>query len=182
MVQVAGAQIPSAVRALVVGRFQPVHKGHVALVTRALEDCQSVVVGIGSAAAKPSLKNPFTADERRQMLAAAFPAEVASGRLRIVDVPDINNPPKWVAHVLAITGPVDRVFGNDDATLGLFEMANFRVESPGLVDRERFEANTIRVQLAEDDPVWRKAVPAAVVPLLEAWGAGKRLRALEAYA
>ena len=169
-------------RALVVGRFQPLHKGHVALLQSALEDCQSVVAGIGSATARTSLRNPFTADERRQMIAACFPADVASGRLAILDVPDIHNPPKWVAHVLSITGPVDRVFGNDDGTLQLFEMANLPVASPGLVERERYEANTIRMQLAEDDPAWRKAVPAAIVPLLERWAAGKRLRALEAYA
>ena len=169
-------------RALVVGRFQPLHKGHVALITRALEDCQLVVVGIGSASARPSLRNPFTADERRQMLGACFPIEVAAGRLRIVEIPDINNPPKWVAHVLSITGPVDRVFGNDDDTLSLFELANLAVVRPGLVDREKHEASHIRMLLAEDDPAWRKLVPAPVVPLLEQWGAGKRLRGLEAYA
>ncbi len=170
------------VRALVVGRFQPLHKGHVALVTRALEDCQSVVVGIGSATAKPSLRNPFSAAERREMVAACFPADVASGRLAILDVPDIHNPPRWAAHVLAITGPVDRVFGNDDETLALFEMANLPVMRPGLVDRAKYEARAIRVQLAEDDPAWRKAVPAAIVPLLEQWAAGKRLRVMEASA
>lgn len=171
-----------SVRALVVGRFQPLHKGHVALVTRALEDCQSVTIGIGSASAKPSLKNPFTAAERRQMIGACFPNEVATGRLAIVDVPDINNPPRWAAHVLSITGPVDRVFGNDDGTMGLFELANLRCVSPGLVDREKYEASHIRMLLAEDDPSWCKLVPAPVVPLLEQWNAGKRLRGLEAYA
>jgi nicotinamide-nucleotide adenylyltransferase len=170
------------VRALVVGRFQPVHKGHVALIQRALEDCQQVVVGIGSAAAKTSLRNPFSAAERRQMLGACFPNEVAAGRLTIVDVPDINNPPRWVEHVLGITGPVDRVFGNDDDTLALFDMANLPVASPGLVDRERLEANTIRVQLAVDDPAWRKSVPAPVAALLDQWAAGRRLRGLEAIA
>lgn len=169
-------------RALVVGRFQPVHKGHVALLQRALEDCQEVVVGIGSSAAKTSLRNPFSAAERRQMLTACFPADVASGRLRIIDVPDIHDPPRWAAHVLALSGPVNRVFGNDDDTLALFEMANLPVVRTGLVERERFQANHIRVQLAEDDPAWRKAVPAPVLALLESWGAGRRLRGLEAMA
>ena len=169
-------------RALVIGRFQPLHKGHLALIQRALEDCQSVLVGIGSATAKTSLRNPFTTAERRQMIGACFPSEVATGRLRILDVPDINNPPRYVDHVLAITGPIDRVFGNDDETLGLFDLAGLRVVSPGLVEREKYEANKIRVLMAEDDPAWRKHVPAAVVPLLEQWNAGKRLRGLEAYA
>lgn len=169
-------------RALVVGRFQPLHKGHLALIQRALEACQEVVVGIGSAAARPSLRNPFSAAERRQMLGACYANEIAAGRLSIVDVPDINNPPRWVEHVLGITGKVDRVFGNDDDTLALFDMANLPIASPGLVDRERYQANTIRVQLAEDDPAWRKAVPVPVAALLDQWGAGRRLRSLEAFA
>lgn len=169
-------------RGLVVGRFQPFHKGHQALVQKALEDCPDLVVGIGSSTAKTSLRNPFTAAERRQMIEACFSADVAAGRLRVVDIPDINNPPAWAAHVLAITGRVDRVYGNDDATLALFERQGLPTVSPGLVERARYEARTIRVQLAEDDSAWRKAVPAAVAPLLLAWDAGRRLRSMEAMA
>ncbi len=169
-------------RGLVVGRFQPFHKGHQALVQKALEDCPDLVVGIGSATAKTSLRNPFTAAERRRMVEACFPADVAAGRLRIVDIPDINNPPAWAAHVLAITGQVDRVYGNDDATLALFERQGLPTVSPGLVERDRYEARAIRVQLAEDDPSWRKAVPTPVAPLLLAWDAGRRLRSMEAMA
>lgn len=169
-------------RGLVIGRFQPFHNGHRALVQKALEDCQHVVIGIGSSAARASLRNPFSAAERRQMIAACFPADVASGRLVVVDVPDINNPPKWVAHVLAITGPIDRAYGNDPATLDLFADAGIATFAPGLVDRERSEASAIRILLAEDDPAWRKAVPAPVAPLLESWGAGRRLRGMEALA
>lgn len=169
-------------RGLVVGRFQPFHKGHQALIQKALEDCPDLVVGIGSSTAKSSLRNPFTAAERRQMIEATFPADLAAGRLRIVDIPDINNPPAWPAHVLALTGPLGRVYGNDDATLALFERQGLPTVSPGLVERERYEASTIRVQLAEDDPTWRKAVPAPVAALLLAWDAGRRLRSMEAMA
>lgn len=169
-------------RGLVVGRFQPFHKGHQALIQKALEDCQEVIVGIGSATAKPSLRNPFSAAERRQMIQACFPADAAAGRLRVLDIPDIHNPPRWAAHVLTITGPVDRAYGNDDETLSLFDLGGVPTKSPGLVERERFEAKAIRVLLAEDDSAWRKCVPAAIVPLLEQWGAGRRLRTMEATA
>jgi nicotinamide-nucleotide adenylyltransferase len=169
-------------RGLVVGRFQPFHNGHRALVQHALERCGSVVVAIGSSTAAASARQPFTAAERRQMAAAAFPREVAAGTLAFVDVPDLRDPPRYAAHVLALAGPVDVVFGNDDDTLGLFERAGHRVERPGLVERERFEASAIRAQLAADDAAWRKAVPAPVAALLLQWDAGKRLRGLEAYA
>ena len=167
---------------LVIGRFQPFHNGHRALLQKALEDCQQVTVAIGSSTARPSLRNPFTAAERRQMVAACFPVDLATGRLRVVEVPDVNNPPKYVAHVLGITGPIDRAYGNDPSTLDLFADAGIATHSPGLVDRERSEASAIRIQLAEDDSAWRKAVPAAVAPLLQQWDAGRRLRGMEALA
>jgi nicotinamide-nucleotide adenylyltransferase len=156
----------------VVGRFQPLHKGHAALVKAAQERCGAVAVALGSTQAKQSLRNPFTAQERRQMLAAAFP------QVPVFDVPDINDPVRWVAHCLAITGPVDRVFGNDDATLDLFEVAGIAVERPGLVERGQYEASAIRALMAEGDPAWRKAVPPPVVDLLVKWDAPKRMMLL----
>lgn len=161
-----------SVRGLVVGRFQPLHNGHAALIRHARERCGTVVVAIGSAQAKPSLRNPFTLEERRRMLAAAFPG------LAVFDVPDLHDSGRWVAHCLAITGPVDRVFGNDDRTLDLFEQAHVPVERPGLVERGQNEATTIRRLLAEGDPAWRKAVPPPVAALLLEWDAPKRLMLL----
>lgn len=169
-------------RALVVGRFQPFHNGHKALIAKALEDCVHVVVGLGSAAAKPSLRNPFNAAERREMVAAVFPNEVAAGTLTVVDIPDLHDPPRWVAHVLRLTGDVDKVYGNDDDTLALFEGAGMRTVSPGLIERTRCEGKALRMQMAEDDSQWRKAVPPGVAKLLEQWNAGRRLRGMEAVA
>lgn len=170
------------VRGLVVGRFQPFHYGHKALIAQALEDCVHIVVGLGSTNAKPSLRNPFSAAERRQMIEAAFPNEVASSQLTIVDIPDLHDPPRWVAHVLKITGKIDKVYGNDDGTLDLFDFAGLKTVRPGLVEREKWEASTLRMQMAEDDMTWRKSVPPAVAKLLESWQAGHRLRSMEALA
>jgi nicotinamide-nucleotide adenylyltransferase len=169
-------------RALVLGRFQPLHTGHKALIQEALGRGATVVVAIGSSTAKTGLRNPFTAAERRQMVEAAFPNEVRSGSIVIVEVPDLHDPLRYVAHTLAITGPIDLVYGNDDDTLALFERAGMRTESPGLVDRTRYEAKVIRAQIAADDLTWRKAVPPAVAELLLKLDAARRLRGLEAYA
>ncbi|MCA1818978.1 MAG: adenylyltransferase/cytidyltransferase family protein [Halobacteriales archaeon] len=159
-------------RGLVVGRFQPLHNGHVALIRHAQERCGEVAVALGSTQAKPSLRNPFSVAERHAMLAATFPSAP------VFDVPDLHDAGRWVEHALAITGPVDRVFGNDGHTLDLFEMAHVPVERPGLVERTANEATAIRALLAEDDPAWRKAVPPPVARLLLEWDAPRRLRLL----
>ncbi|MFA5945217.1 MAG: adenylyltransferase/cytidyltransferase family protein [Candidatus Thermoplasmatota archaeon] len=171
-----------AVRALVLGRFQPFHLGHKALVREALGRGATVVLAIGSSTAKPGLRNPFTTAERRQMVEAVFPNEIRSGAIVLAEVPDLHDPLRYAAHALAITGPVDVVYGNDDMTTGLFERAGLRVESPGLVERERYEAKAIRAQIAADDLTWRKSVPPAVADLLLKMDAARRLRGLEAYA
>lgn len=161
-------------RGLVIGRFQPLHKGHEALIKRAIEDCVDVVVGIGSSEAKQSLKNPFTYDERVQMVKAAFGDSV-----KVVAIPDIHDPPNYADHVMEITGNIDRIFGNDEQTVSLFEDAGVQVRRTGLEHRDAWEGKQVRMQMAEGDGSWRKHVSSRVAVVLEALDAGKRMRMLE---
>lgn len=163
-----------SVRGLVIGRFQPLHKGHEAVIRTAIEDCVRVVVGIGSSNAQQSVKNPFSFEERKQMVQSVF-----GDTVEVVAVPDIHDPPNWVDHVVDTLGPIQRVYGNDERTLSLFEDAGLHVRRTGLRDRGTYEGRTIRMQVAEGDREWRKSVPAPVVKLLDEWNADKRLRTLE---
>lgn len=54
--------------AVCVGRWQPFHKGHAALIDHALDVAQHVIVMLGSSHAARNCKNPFTAEERTQMI------------------------------------------------------------------------------------------------------------------
>ena len=45
--------------AIYIGRFEPVHSGHMALLQRALDSAPQVIVVIGSAWQARSPKNPF---------------------------------------------------------------------------------------------------------------------------
>lgn len=162
-------------RGLVIGRFQPLHKGHEALIRAAIEDCVHVTVGIGSSKAKQSVKNPFSFEEREAMVRAAF-----GNQVDVIAIPDIQDPPNYAEHVMDITGAVDRVFGNDEETISLFEDAGLRVRRPGLQDRDRLTGATIRLQMAEGDGSWRKALSAPVVKVIEELEGSRRIRALEA--
>ena len=55
-----------------IGRFQPLHNGHVEVLNRARELADRVVVLIGSAFQPRTPKNPFTYDERRKMFEMTF--------------------------------------------------------------------------------------------------------------
>jgi nicotinamide-nucleotide adenylyltransferase len=164
------------VRGLVIGRFQPLHKGHQSLIQAAIEDCVNVVVGVGSANAKQDHRNPFTFEERKQMILSAFPG------VEVVPLPDIHDPTRWADHVLSLTGAVNKVYGNKDRDLDLFVDGGVATKSPGLLEREKYEGTRIRALLAEDDPEWRKLVPPPVVKILDSLQAASRIRLLEARA
>lgn len=83
-----------------IGRFQPFHNGHASVVQKALDSAKLVVMVIGSHETARNIRNPFTTDERIQMISACFPNEVAQGR--IVFVPQIDyayNDKRWISSV-----------------------------------------------------------------------------------
>lgn len=50
--------------AVLIGRFQPFHRGHVVLLQRALVSAPTVVLVLGSSFQARNAKNPFTWEER----------------------------------------------------------------------------------------------------------------------
>jgi bifunctional NMN adenylyltransferase/nudix hydrolase len=59
--------------AVLIGRFQPIHNEHKSLIEHALEIADKVVILVGSAHAAPTPKNPFTFEERRDMIRSVWP-------------------------------------------------------------------------------------------------------------
>ncbi len=67
---------------LFIGRFQPLHANHVALIRSLLAEAKKVVVGLMDTARSP--QNPYSVDERKQMLRQAF-----GNAIEIVVIPHI---------------------------------------------------------------------------------------------
>lgn len=55
-------------KACVIGRFQPMHNGHVKMVKKALEVAETVYILVGSANKFPDVKNPFSYMDRCRMI------------------------------------------------------------------------------------------------------------------
>jgi bifunctional NMN adenylyltransferase/nudix hydrolase len=85
-----------------IGRFQPFHEGHAHILKRALELGDKVVIIIGSAAAPRSPRNPFTAEERIEMIQSYCADHFAQDLHRIVfeGVEDrYYNEARWLSDV-----------------------------------------------------------------------------------
>lgn len=82
-----------------IGRFQPFHFGHKAIVDAALEQAKEVIVVVGSSFAARNIRNPFTFEERKAMIKAVYPQDSVKV-VPVCDYPYDDN--KWVAAVQSI--------------------------------------------------------------------------------
>ena len=163
-------------RALLIGRFQPFHRGHLEALQRIAGEFDRVVVGIGSAQESHTLKNPFTAGERYLMMEAALD-EAGVANVRLVPIPDMNRNAVWVSHVRSLVPPFDVFFTNNSLPRRLFEEAGFAVHSIPFVTRDRLEGTTIR-RLMLTGGAWEELVPPATARVIRDLGGIERLRIL----
>ena len=82
---------------ITIGRFQVFHKGHQAMIDKAIELCDIVGVLIGSSQESGTSKNPFTYEMRESIL-----KKIYGDRIRIYPLPDIGvgNTSEWGDYVL----------------------------------------------------------------------------------
>lgn len=105
--------------AVLIGRFQPWHNGHAALLRQALSCAPRAVVVVGSSHRARSAKNPFTFDERVAMISASLP-EAERARVSFIPVRDYFNDERWAAHVQqAVEALADE--GSEIALVGHFK-------------------------------------------------------------
>jgi bifunctional NMN adenylyltransferase/nudix hydrolase len=87
---------------VLIGRFQPLHEGHEALISQAVKSCDKLVILIGSANKPRSIKNPWTFKERRDAIKKYLEIEkISPGKVMIFPVNDYKySDHAWVADVI----------------------------------------------------------------------------------
>jgi nicotinamide-nucleotide adenylyltransferase len=162
-------------RALFIGRFQPVHSGHVHGIKKLLKKYPEIVVVIGSSEDLLTKENPFTCGERIEMIRACF-SKSDLARIILVPVPDVNDNRIWVDHVLAHIPTVNEVYSNNQLVKMLFSQHGILVKSMEYHDRGLKEGSSIRKMMAENDNGWREQIPKKAVEYLDSIEADKRIR------
>ena len=165
-------------RGLLVGRFQPFHRGHLSVIRWAQKHHpgEPLLLGIGSAQESHTWANPFTAGERWEMIERAASEEKIVGVLP-VPVPDIQRHAQWVAYLASLLPRFERVYANNPLTLMLFEEAGYAVETPPLEHRERWQGSLLRAAIASGQ-LWEDAVPPSVRGYLAEIKGVERIRLL----
>ncbi len=160
-------------KGLFIGRFQPFHKGHLEAVKKILNECDSLILGIGSAQEKRTMSNPLSGGERITMI-----KEVLENRemesVELFPIPDLNCHPAWPYYVESILPEFEKVYGNSEVVLDLFDKIGHETGKIEQINRKKYSGTEIRRRIREDEE-WRNLVPEEVAEYLEENNMGKRL-------
>ncbi len=173
--------MPRTRRGLLVGRFQPYHKGHEHVIKQILEENDEVIIAVGSAQMSYTLDNPLTAGERVYMIHEALQeAGISPWRAITITVPDIQYNAVWPAHLKSYSPSFDAVYTNNPLVTALLRDAGAKVVHPKLYMRDKCSGTNIRRWLLRDDPQWREYVPNTTQRILEELNIRRRMLTLAA--
>ncbi len=165
--------------ALFIGRFQPLHHGHIYVLRNILKSYKKIKIGIGSSQLSNKINDPFTSTEREEFLKAIFKKRnISPKRYEVYHIPDIFNAKKWVDHVVSIVGEFNALFSNSDWIRALFQNKGFKVEKKIAIFKNKFNASNIRRLIIKNNRSWKLLVPKEVIELIEEFDGINRLKSL----
>jgi len=165
-------------RALFVGRFQPFHYGHLHAIKTILNECDELVLVVGSAQMSHEHDNPFTAGERIEMIRAALnAADIPTDRYMIIPIADAPAHRVWVSAVESQTPRFDMVYSNQSLTRRLLIEAGYNVKYIEMYERGKYEATEIRRRILEAED-WSDLVPPEVYRIVQEIDGENRIRDL----
>jgi|Deesub1362A_J573_1020465.scaffolds.fasta_scaffold00706_19 nicotinamide-nucleotide adenylyltransferase len=163
-------------RALIFGRFQPFHLGHLGVIEWALDRFDELVLLIGMADESHTVRNPFTAGERIWMIREALKeAGVGLDRVITATVPTMS---VYVGHALYIVNLVPHVHAiitRNPVIAQVFRDVGLEVVLPPEFNREKYRGTTIRhLMLTNGD--WETCVPEKVAEIIKYLNGVERIK------
>ena len=142
---------------LLIGRFQPFHLGHLEALRFALSKVDRLWLGIGSSNKSPEKENPFSTEERKEMILSSI-EESMKNKISVYPIPDLDNHLRWIEKIDTIVPKFDVIFSNDKLTQHLYSKRSITVMSIPFLNRDRLSGTNIR-NLIKTDQKWDDLVP-----------------------
>lgn len=147
-------------RGLFIGRFQPFHMGHLSVIQRMFEECDTVIIGVGSAQEARQKDDPFSGGERIEMIRKVLDAR-GYENYEIYPVPDINCYPAWPYYVKTILPRFDAIYASSPIVIDLFRFTDVETRKVEVLNRDEWKGSEVRRSMREGKP-WISLVPSEV--------------------
>ena len=161
---------------LLIGRFQPFHLGHLEALKFALSRVDKLWVGLGSSNKPLQKNNPFSAEERKEMILNSIDGSIRE-RIKIYFIPDLENHVKWIDLIDSTVPKFDIIFTNDGLTKHLYSKKKVEVVSIPFSKRDILSGTNIRDRIISDQK-WDNLVPEGTKIFLNKINAKDRLQIL----
>ncbi len=152
-------------KGLFIGRFQPFHLGHLSVVERMVEECETIIIGVGSAEKMREENNPLSGGERIEMIKRVLDGQGYES-YEIYPIPDLNCYPKWPYYVKTILPNFDIVYGNSGIVTGLFKEIGIEIRHIQMINRDDWKGREVR-RMMKEDTKWKDLVPPEVVEFMK---------------
>ena len=166
-------------RGLFIGRFQPLHLGHITTIKFALKSVEQLTIVVGSSDKSHEARNPFTAGERIEMIKDSLDndGEIDIRKILIIPVPDLGVHALWTKQIELLTPRFQAVFSNDPLTNILFKERGVRLIEPHLSHRKLLSATEIRSRIVRGK-TWEKLVTPQTVKVIQDVDGIRRIKTL----
>jgi len=165
--------------ALFIGRFQPLHHGHIFILNKILKNYKKLKIGIGSSQLSKIKSDPFTYEERLNFISSALKERgINPNKFEIFPIPDTFNANKWVDHVISIVGEFNTIFSNSDWVRQLFQNKGRNIGEKIEIFKKKYNGSNVRKLISKEDKIWTSLVPKEVVELIGDFNGIERIKTL----
>ncbi|WP_458721458.1 nicotinamide-nucleotide adenylyltransferase [Candidatus Nitrosocosmicus sp. R] len=163
--------------AVMIGRYQPFHLGHLELVRQVLDENDEIIILIGSSQANFTLKNPFTAGERIWMIRdSLIESKINLSRVFLINVTDDENNVKWFSNIKSVSPPFNVLYTGNDFVRTLLKRETIIIKKPKLIEGNLLKGSVIRKLILEDNTKWQELVSKSVIKIFKEIDAVERIR------
>jgi len=142
-------------RALFIGRFQPFHNGHLAVVKNILKQYDEIIIAMGSSNEKYTKENPLSYNERKAMIKKTLDSNNIRN-YKIIPSPDLYNDVLWVNDIKKRAKNFDVIYSGNPWTIRCFRKHKCKVKKIKLI--KGISSTKIREMMVKNKD-WKRLVP-----------------------
>jgi nicotinamide-nucleotide adenylyltransferase len=153
------------------GRFNPPHRGHLALIKRLAKKVDFLIVAVGNSEARDTKRNPFDGDERVKML-RSYLREEKVGVKKVIAVEDGDSWASSIHNLFGKCGEFDVLFTDHKI---IARLIGDRVKVVGFRRAGNVSSTLVRDSIARGEE-WESLTGRSVVALIKKFDGVERIR------